>query len=853
MATGVASESLVRLLNSDDISDDDNHTLYGNGHNLYGRALKNNLRHIESPRKTCRRVSILSTVLGVSLSANLLLCLLLYRGGDTTRPDFSDAISLDAASKLSISCNLQNASSPQTPPPSTPQIQEENSGQTVSCSNNKDNANTFCSKDHQNLRKLRAEAKKYQNVFEDLSAQEIQGVYDYLKKQSDLLIRPYGDDSGNHIYSIELHVPNKTTALLFLQGRGPRPAREAQIVLERPHTWSVPFVQELVVGPLPRPTYHRQNSRRESRSVPYRFHPSYGTSSAYKSLAQKMSPSFHAIIRESYGAGFVDCQSRCLVMLSQKTSSAYSDRTLIVLTAYYSTDFVTINPLDLMFVMKETRKDSNQFDLDSMEYAGQTFESIEAFVVAYRQRTTPRVRKTFPDPVSGESSNPGTMDLRGQKFPDAPQQGPRQFEPEGKRYIVDHQHIRYMEWSFNVRMSTASGPQVWDVRWAGERIAYEISLQDVAVIYAGANPTTFYAHLSDSAFGLGDKAYGLMPGVDCPEHATFLPVTVYNQTRNGPKVHPNAFCIFEHNNGVPLRRHRSDDPANGRNFGGLVDRVLIVRTVLVEYNYDYIFDIVFHLNGAIEITSHATGYVMSQHYRTAEKPFGFRYKTLDFITDKRRWPWLHDGQRELEQIAFSENLKQTENEALLHYNFSQPKYHLVFNNAQRNKFGHHRAYRILSNGFSSQILPDDSVVLKSRAWSKYQMMVTERKEKEETSSSIFSMFDGASPHVNIEKYLSDNGSIVDKDLVLWVTIGFHHIPHTEDIPNTPTVGARATVSLLPYNYFPECPSVGSRDAIRIDAKGDKLHPKYSFPQEKNCLPQPFQYQNFLSRRSNMFP
>ncbi|GFS11561.1 amine oxidase [Elysia marginata] len=610
---GEEDESLSRLVAEHPYSDEEDGHNYRNGHAFNGGRLLSNRRHGGAPKRTSHRVPILTIALTTSVLANVLLVILLYKGGGT-----ASTPSFDLASETPVSCDHKSAS------PAPLQRTNYNSSLTAALCPETDGNVPLCPTDHKNLQKLRAEAKKYKNIFEDLSVTEIQAVYDYLRKEQRLGIRPYDDESGNHIFSIELHVPNKSAALLFLQGRGPRPPREAQVVLEQPQAWATPVVQELVIGPLPHPTYHKPNPRRSSSNVPYRFHPTYGIHAAYRSLARQMNVAFNTIIRESYGASFVNCQHRCLVLLSQKTSSAYSDRTLIVLTAYYPSDFVTINPLDLMFVMKETGKDSNQFRLDSMEYGGQTFHSIDAFVRAYRRRATPRIRRTFPKPVPGETSNPGTMDMRGQKFPETFQEGSRQFEPEGKRYIVENQHIRYMKWSFNLRMSMASGPQVWDVRWAGERIAYEISLQDVAVIYAGANPTTFYAHLSDSAFGLGDKAYGLVPGVDCPDHATFLSVPVYNKTKNGPITHPNTFCVFEHNNGVPLRRHRSDDAANGRNYGGLVDRVLIVRTVLVEYNYDYIFDIVFHLNGAVEVTSHATGYVMSQHYSTAEKPFGFR-------------------------------------------------------------------------------------------------------------------------------------------------------------------------------------------------------------------------------------
>lgn len=62
----------------------------------------------------------------------------------------------------------------------------------------------------------------------------------------------------------------------------------------------------------------------------------------------------------------------------------------------------------------------------------------------------------------------------------------------------------------------------------------------------------------------------------------------------------------------------------------------------------------------------------------------------------------------------------------------------------------------------------------------------------------------------------------------WVTVGFLHIPHSEDIPNTATPGNMVGFLLRPFNFFDEDPSVasrrtvivrpgeaGSRDAVRI--------------------------------------
>ena len=51
-----------------------------------------------------------------------------------------------------------------------------------------------------------------------------------------------------------------------------------------------------------------------------------------------------------------------------------------------------------------------------------------------------------------------------------------------------------------------------------------------------------------------------------------------------------------------------------------------------------------------------------------------------------------------------------------------------------------------------------------------------------------------------------------------MTMGVHHIPHTEDLPVTPTSGLDLRFLLLPYNYFREEPSLGSGDAVRVQPR-----------------------------------
>jgi Cu2+-containing amine oxidase len=65
-------------------------------------------------------------------------------------------------------------------------------------------------------------------------------------------------------------------------------------------------------------------------------------------------------------------------------------------------------------------------------------------------------------------------------------------------------------------MSAIKGPQLYDIRFKNERIAYELSLQEIAVFYSGHNPMQAFANYLDSVGLIGFQAKGLVPVICTP-------------------------------------------------------------------------------------------------------------------------------------------------------------------------------------------------------------------------------------------------------------------------------------------------------------------------------------------------
>lgn len=678
--------------------------------------------------------------------------------------------------------------------------------------------------------------------FHDLTKDEVMAAKEFLYGQSDLNLVHASDIRGNasYIFTMELHIPNKRDTLKFLDEGGPAPTREAYVYVFRGDK-SEPVVEEYIVGPLFKPTYKKAQ---KTQSFLYRPWTAPEIVGAVKKMHEEINSKVSNILEESYGGKIGDCMDKCLeFQMANPMSPTVTDEPKRRKQWFWLTpvvEFWSLHPLDFLVLMDLTSTSTDEYFIDKVFYGNQVFNTLDELKKAYEDGSVTKTKVPFPTDSKDSYSS---MHRRGQLFPDESLLPPTEYEPSGKRYSINGRHIKYMKWDFDVRMSTISGPQLFDIRYNNKRIVYELSLQELAAFYSSASPAHRFSDYVDSVGLIGARVRSLVSGADCPSHSTYLSTYHVLEGSEDPVYVDRAFCVFEHNTGKPLRRHLSSQGPS-KFFEGMMDIVLTVRTVATVVNYDYILDFIFHQNGAVEVQVISTGYILTSFHVPAADDYGFRlrdhitgnlhhhmfhykvdmdingignrFEILDIVptqVDNSEWSVKPGSMYSCTKMVRRQVGR--EKEAALKYNFDKPNYLTFYNDNFKSPAGVPRAYRLFPRGMSKQLFEEGSGQEPSVSWARYQVAVTKFKETERRSSSMYGIWDAEDPVVNFQSFIDDDEEITDQDQVTWVTMGIHHIPHMEDFPVTPTVGLELSFFLLPYNYFDEDPAMGSGDAIRI--------------------------------------
>ena len=407
-------------------------------------------------------------------------------------------------------------------------------------------------------------------------------------------------------------------------------------------------------------------------------------------------------------------------------------------------------------------------------------------------------------------------------------------QPQGPGYSVEGHEVGWQNCRFHFRIDPQTGVVVSDVRYAdGERlrpVLYQGGLTEIFVPYMDPGEDFYFINFLDMTEWSFGFASSLERGTDCPDHATFFDA-VYADEEGVPQREPRAACLFEREAGDLSWRHRTSDKL----IESRARRDLVLRMIATVGNYDYLVDWVFLQDGTIRVVAGATGMNIfrSVSSRTAGDDHGgtdaaygrfiadhtvavnhdhFLSFRLDLDVDGTENSFVMDRLTPKRMAAESprksvwvveSSTARTERDGKLHMSMERPAVWRVVNPAARGPMGYPASYQIRPGHTAVSLLSDDDNPQLRGAFSRHPLWITGYSGDERLAAGKYQT--GSRGGEGLPRWTSADRPIENTDIVVWYTMGLHHVARTEDWPVMPM--ALHEFELRPFDFFVRNPAI----------------------------------------------
>lgn len=388
-------------------------------------------------------------------------------------------------------------------------------------------------------------------------------------------------------------------------------------------------------------------------------------------------------------------------------------------------------------------------------------------------------------------------------------------QPGGVGFQLDGSTVHWEGWRFHVRLDPRRGVVLSRVGHEADgefrSVLYQASLSELFVPYMGpAQPWSHQAYYDLGSYSSAFEgiAGSLEPGQDCPVRAHYMDTWVV-QPNGAPKRKAKAACLFERPGAEPAWRHGTDDYIESR-----ARTDLVLRMIMQAGNYDYLFDWVFKQDGSIKVVLAATGIdqVMTVEPESAAEDqdgsadrygrfvaphtvamnhshfFNFR---LDFDVDGTGNSLAVD--RIVTEELPADNprrsvwrvetlMPEREAEGMRTSTLTAPEQWRVVNPSRIGPQGYPSGYLVEGHGARTMLLESDWI-RRNAGFTEHTIWTTPMRPDEMYASGPYP--NNAPEDDGLPAWTRSNRSIDNTDIVVWYTIGFHHIARPEDWPILP--------------------------------------------------------------------
>ena len=146
----------------------------------------------------------------------------------------------------------------------------------------------------------------------------------------------------------------------------------------------------------------------------------------------------------------------------------------------------------------------------------------------------------------------------------------------------------------------------------------------------------------------------------------------------------------------------------------------------------------------------------------------------------------------------------TEDAARYRLDFARPALWRVVNPGRTNALGYPVSYAIQARGNALPLLASDDPPLARAGFAEYHLWVTPYDPAERYAAGDYPNQSEPGSQ-GLPAWTRRQRRVDDTDIVLWYTLGFHHVPSAEDWP-VYNLGWHS-VTLRPYNFFDRNPAM----------------------------------------------
>lgn len=400
-------------------------------------------------------------------------------------------------------------------------------------------------------------------------------------------------------------------------------------------------------------------------------------------------------------------------------------------------------------------------------------------------------------------------------------------QPEGPSFTVTDGLVEWQKWKLRIGFNGREALVLYDIAYQdGEvlrPICHRASISEMYIPYADRQPTQSTKNVFDMGeYGLGWLANSLTLGCDCLGEIRYFDGVVNDQDGN-PMVIPNAICLHEEDAGIGWKHTDfRTEKAEVRRL-----RRLVISCICTVGNYEYGFFWHLYTDGTMELKIKLTGCLTTNALPVGgTSPYGqvlapglygphhqhFFNVRLDMEVDGAR-----NRVVEVNSVAepmgpdnplggywrLQRTVLETESAARRSINPLTGRVWRIENPSVENGVGDPTAYTLTPGHNVAAMAHPDGIVGRRGGFIAHHLWVTPYEPSER-----FAAGDYPNQHpggAGLPAWTAADRPIDNEDIVLWYTIGCHHVVRTEDWPVMPVI--EAGFQLRPTGFFDANPAL----------------------------------------------